>query len=395
MAVWLAFASLAAVCFGLRGILYQWTAQKKIERNLMLLGVYICGAFVAGISALAMREAWSPAVWTGAVMGLFSFASNASMYKGFAVGKASLVAVFTALTPVVVAGLSFALWGETLNGLQAAAFVVILAGIVLIRYSGGIGLNNRQGLGWALLAMLCFGITDVSSKQAMLWEAAKLPTLFVMYMTGAGLFFLLWMSERVRLNARRSLAGESSAKAYVAAVSEPESAEAVAGSIRALAWRPSVSEAEPTYGDAGRACASFSGTAAAMVPGESTATLSRPGEAPAHADVQGLAVSVLAPQDDGAAGQPRGQKEEPAAAWSGAKTFAWGFAVGLTNISGMIFILPAFQLGITGLVSAVVATNVLLILLYARLFLKERLSRKELAGVCCALIGVLALRLLE
>jgi drug/metabolite transporter (DMT)-like permease len=394
LAVWLAFASLAAVCFGLRGILYQWTAQKKIERNLMLLGVYVCGAFVAGISALAMREAWSPAVWTGAVMGLFSFASNASMYKGFAVGKASLVAVFTALTPVVVAGLSFALWGETLNGLQAAAFVVILAGIVLIRYSGGIGLSNRQGLGWAMLAMLFFGITDVSSKQAMLWEAAKLPTLFVMYMTGAGLFFLLWLSERVKLNARRPLSGESSAKAYIAAVSGSESAEAAAESIPALAGRPSASGAGPSFGDSGGACASFSGTLAA-VRGGPTATLSRSSGTPAHADVQGLTVTALAPPDDGAAGRLAGQKEEPAAAWPGAKTFAWGLAVGLTNISGMIFILPAFQLGITGLVSAVVATNVLLILLYARLFLKERLSRKELAGVCCALIGVLALRLLE
>ena len=36
--MWLAYAALAAVCFGFRGILYQWTSQKRIERNLMPTG---------------------------------------------------------------------------------------------------------------------------------------------------------------------------------------------------------------------------------------------------------------------------------------------------------------------------------------------------------------------
>lgn len=320
--MWLAYASLAAVCFGFRGILYQWTSQKPIERNLMLLGVYISGAAISIGAAMALGQTWSPAVWCGLVMGVFSFVSNASMYKGFAVGKASLVAVFTALTPVVVASLSYVRWGETLNVWQAAAFLLIVAGIVIIRYSNDLSWRNLQGVQWALLAMVTFGITDVASKQAMLWNADKMPTLFVMYATGAVLFFALWSTVRLRERAVSRRAVEETA----VSVETPESAPPVAGVV----------------------------------------------------SVEPIQRTSLKP-----------------AAWSIPRTLSWGAVVGLTNISGMIFILPAFQHGITGLVSAVVATNVLLILLYARVFLKERWSFQEMIGIVCALAGVLGLRLLE
>jgi drug/metabolite transporter (DMT)-like permease len=282
----------------------------------MLLGVYLSGAFISIVAALALGQTWSPAVWCGLVMGLFSFISNASMYKGFAVGKASLVAIFTALTPVVVASVSYFRWGEKLNGWQALSFGLIVAGIVLIRYSNDLSWRNLQGVQWALLAMVTFGITDVASKQAMLWHADKLPTLFIMYATGAVLFFTLWATVRLRV---RKISEH--ARHEVAASASPEAS-----------------------------------------------------------------VSVVSIATD-AAVKPKN--------WSIPRTLGWGAVVGLSNISGMIFILPAFQLGITGLVSAVVATNVLLILLYARVFLKERWSMQELIGIFCALIGVLALRLLE
>ena len=73
------------------------------------------------------------------------------------------------------------------------------------------------------------------------------------------------------------------------------------------------------------------------------------------------------------------------------KTFLIGMIVGLTNFGGMIFILTAFRDGITGLVSAVVATNVVIILLYTRLFLRERFKKVELWGICIALLGMMVL----
>lgn len=320
--MWLAYATLAAVFFGFRGILYHWTSQRPIDRNLMLLGVYCCGAVITLTAALVFGQNWSAAVWTGMLMGAFSFVSNASMYKGFAVGKASLVAVFTALTPVVVAALSYVLWHEKLNAGQAVSFLVIIAGIVLIRYSNDLSLRNLQGVQWAVLAMFAFSITDLASKQAMLWNAAKLPTLFAMFSTGSVLFFLLWSFQRLRAG-RRAVSG-----------------------TRALS------------------ASSSSGAA--------------------------VRVSQAAEQADEKKRSPLHGNER----WPARQTFVWGAVVGLSNIGGMLLVLPAFQLGLTGLVSAVLATNVLLILLYARVVLKEQWSAKELLGMVCALLGVLGLRLL-
>jgi drug/metabolite transporter (DMT)-like permease len=82
-----------------------------------------------------------------------------------------------------------------------------------------------------------------------------------------------------------------------------------------------------------------------------------------------------------------------AGVWGIPKTLLWGLVVGLTNISGMMLIMPAFRLGVTGLVSAVVAMNVVFVLLYARFGLKERFSPLEVGGLICACAGILILRL--
>ncbi|WP_426452389.1 EamA family transporter [Paenibacillus sp. S-38] len=308
--MWFVFAAASALCFGLRGILYQWSSQRPLDRNLMLLGVYFCGMVVALAASLLTSAPWSPAVWMGTLLGLFSFTSNAAMYKGYAVGKASLVAMFTGLPPVVVVLLAYLVWGEKLNGWQLAAFLIIVAGVLMIRYSNDISLKNLQGAHWGAIAMLFFGLTDLSTKGATLMGAATLPTLTLMYATGTVLFGLMWRLGRSQAEAAR--------KEAVAARSE-------------------------------LAAAGDSGTAEGLP----------------HAP----------------------------AVWTSSRTFLWGMAVGLTNISGMMLIMPAFRLGVTGLVSVVSAMNVVIVLLYARFGLREPFTRLEAAGLTAALLGVIVLRL--
>ena len=38
--MWIIYALLAALFFGTRGVMYQWTSQKNLDRNLMLFGVF-------------------------------------------------------------------------------------------------------------------------------------------------------------------------------------------------------------------------------------------------------------------------------------------------------------------------------------------------------------------
>lgn len=306
--MWLVLAASAAVCFGLRGILYQWTSRQPADRNVLLFGVYVCGAVAALILNLFWGQPWTAGAAVGIAMGLFSFVSNSAMHKGFAVGKASLVALLVGLPPLIVVLAAMVLWDEHLSVGQTLCFAVILGGGLLVKSAGGLSLRNMEGAQWGLLAMVTFAFTDLSSKQAALSGGETLPTLVLMYVTGSLLFAVSAGMER-----KRQLA-----------------AEARRGADDALARQETAAAAEGGH-------------------------------------------------------IPR---------WSLGKTVGIGMAVGVSNISGMILMMPAMKMGITGLVSAIIALNALIIMLYAWIILRERVKPLELAGMILAFAGVLALRLL-
>lgn len=310
--LWFVYAVLAAVCFGLRGILYQWTSQRPINRSLMLLGVYTSGCLVALAANLVVGQQWTAGALVGILMGIFSFISNASMYKGYAVGKASLVALMTALPPVIVVMGAYVIWGEALNVWQLGSFAIIMIGLLMIRYSQELKWTELGGIQWGLLALLFFSLTDLSVKLATLLMGETLPTLALMYATGSLLFGCSWCSEQLR--------GRMRAKRVQELSSDPAQQPALARTTAETA-------------------------------------------------------------------------ASKAAYWGTGRVLGWGMIVGLSNIGGMLLIMPAFRDGITGLVSAISAMNVVLVLIYARFYLKETMKRRELAGLVCALAGIVLLRL--
>lgn len=291
--MWMAYALLAACCFGMRGILYHWSSQQPMNRELMLFGVFTMGAVFSLIGTMVTGQQWSAEALIGIAMGVLSVAANAAMYKGFSVGKASLVAILTGMPPLVVALLAYLVWGESITGWKLAAFAFIIIAVILLRYSNDLSLKNLKGAQWGLLAMLFFGLNDMTGKQSTLLGADTLPTMFYMFTAGS-LLFGLWWALAKRRNAARELAAAA---------------------------------------------------------------------------------------------------EHAVQPWSERKTFLWGMAVGLTNTFGMMLIITAFSYGITGLVSAVVSLNVLVILLYTRIYTKERFKRLELAGIVMSLCGIMVLRL--
>lgn len=306
--MWLVFSLLAAICFGMRGILYQWTSKKPANQSLMLFGVFFMGAIASVTVAWIRSDPWEVGSIIGCLMGLWSFIANFSMYKGYAVGKASLIALFTGLPPVIVAVLAYLLWNQTLSIIQWFAFLAMVCGILIIRYSGDLSLDNLKGLQWAIITMLCFGFNDITTTQSMRMDLAILPTLFFMFSTGSLLFGLSWYITHLREKRNSHATNHTSDNKNDIAQSQT----AATSSVRT--WRAST-------------------------------------------------------------------------------TILWGMVVGLTNFVGMIFIMQAFARGIAGLVSAVTALNVLIIIVYAGVFLKERFTFKEWIGGLCALAGVFTLHL--
>lgn len=288
--MWLTFALCAALAFGLRGILYHKTSTMRLNQNLLLCGVFASGAIINGVIALSMQSEWTNASLIGIQMGLFSFAASASMYKGFAVGKASIVAVLTALPAVVVVTMAYLLWGEKLHMMQLVAFVILVVGILTIRYSNELSLSNLQGAQWGLLAMLFFAGNDLSTKWSTMLHADPYHTLVFMFVTGSVCFGVLWLVNRSK---------------------------------------------EQKY--------------------SSQALLN----------------------------------------YSNRKTFCIGLLVGITNAVGMILIIQAFSLGKTGLVSAVIALNVVLILLYTRFIVKEKFTTTQIIGIVLAFCGILLIHLFK
>lgn len=301
--MWFFFAGAAAICFGIRGILYQWTSQRPIDRNLLLLGVYISGTLIALISNVIAKQPWSNGAWYGVLMGLFSYIANASMYRGYAVGKASIIALFSGLPPLVVVIVAYILWGEVLSTWQLTAFFIVLLGLILIKYSQDLKLNQLKGIQWGILTMLFFGFSDVSIKQSTIAGAATLPALIIMYVTGTVLFGITWAISYAKIK--------------------------------------STVQEKDQYKEA---------------PNKTTQQNNIP-----H--------------------------------WTLKRTLGWGMFVGITNIAGMMFLFPAFREGITGIVSAISAMSVALVILYAHFYLKENMSKREITGLTVTVVGILVLRL--
>jgi|SRR5690554_553070 len=214
---WILYALLAALSFGLRGVSYQWTSQKTMNRSLMLCGVFFTG-FVVSLFFLLVQKTPSNVstshILVGSGMGVLSFLANAALYKGYAVGKASLVSVLAGLPPLIVVILAYLFWKETLTAVQLWSFFIIFVGIYLIRYSNDLSLKDLKGAQWGLLAALFFGFNDIMGKQSTRVEADMFVTLLLMFGVGTFLFLLSWLSNRHSRNQKTEALSWSTARTF-------------------------------------------------------------------------------------------------------------------------------------------------------------------------------------
>jgi len=200
--MWILFSLLAGVMFGIRGSMYHLVSKLNINRNLLLTGVFTCGAIVYAALTFMTQTPMTLSTLVGVQMGLLSTIANGAMYKGFAVGKASIIAMLTALPPIVVVIFAYIFWNERLSLIQIMALLAIIIGLIFIKYTSDITLKNMQGAQWGIITLFFFAFNDLSGKWSTILEAPRYPTLMFMFLTGATSFYIAFLlgKSQIRKN---------------------------------------------------------------------------------------------------------------------------------------------------------------------------------------------------
>ena len=135
--------------------------------GLAALGVAVA---VRGTGIPGDEVAWSALAAVFGTVGLFAF------YRGMAAGAISVVAPIAAIAAGIPVIWGVVVAGDHISGLQALGFVAALGGSVV----ASVELRPERaqlaaGVGWAALAMLCFGAYYIpmhaASTQDWLWPA--------------------------------------------------------------------------------------------------------------------------------------------------------------------------------------------------------------------------------
>jgi drug/metabolite transporter (DMT)-like permease len=156
--------------------------------GLAALGIAVA---VRGTGIPGDEVAWASLAALFGTVGLFAF------YRGMAVGAISVVTPIAAVAAGIPVIWGVAVAGDHISGLQALGFVAALGGSVAASLE--MRLERTQiaaGVGWAVLAMLCFGAYYVpmhaASTQDWLWPA------FLFRCTSVTLVWTIVLVRRIR-----------------------------------------------------------------------------------------------------------------------------------------------------------------------------------------------------
>ncbi|HEY2311061.1 MAG TPA: EamA family transporter [Gaiellaceae bacterium] len=161
--------------------------------GLAALGIAVA---IRGTGIPGNEVAWAALAALFGTVGLFAF------YRGMAIGAMSVVTPIAAVAAAIPVIWGVAVSGNHISGLQAIGFVAAIGGSV----AASLELRPERtqiaaGVGWAVLAMLCFGAYYVpmhaASTQDWLWPA------FLFRCTSVTLVWSVVLVSRARPNGLR------------------------------------------------------------------------------------------------------------------------------------------------------------------------------------------------
>jgi transporter family protein len=147
MPLWLVFALIALVLFGLAG-LSQKLSTNRVSSELSFLAFSAAFALIAVVIVVALPHGWNFGVknwllglFAGVLQGFGALASFAAYYSG---GKASVVTPLGALYPVVTVLLAVPLLHERLDWRTLLGVIIAIVAGLALSYEGPQGVMTQE-----------------------------------------------------------------------------------------------------------------------------------------------------------------------------------------------------------------------------------------------------------
>lgn len=131
---WLIYALLCVFCWGVWGVLTKVGSDRMNPPAMQVL--FTLGMIPLVLAALVRLGFRVERDWRGAAYGIFngvfSGLGSLAFYAAMARGKASIVGPFTALFPLLTAGLAFIFLKERINKVQGVGIILALVSIYIL-----------------------------------------------------------------------------------------------------------------------------------------------------------------------------------------------------------------------------------------------------------------------
>ncbi len=197
------YGLLAAFGWGTGDFLAKLSSDKIGYLRTALYMQLVSVVFLIFFSLPDMPRLWQyPVATAGAAgLGVVSLVGLLALYKGFQIGKLSIVSPIVSGYPALTSLLAVLLLGEGLTHILSLGVVVTISGVVLVsvqsKKAAEVETTPRgSGIAYALLAFAAFGFLYLAIKLVVVWLGVWLPILMLRWVSASILAISLIVSGR-------------------------------------------------------------------------------------------------------------------------------------------------------------------------------------------------------
>ncbi len=197
------YGLLAALGWGTGDFLAKLSSDKIGYLRTALYMQLVSGVFLIFFSLPDMPHLWQyPLATAGAAgLGVISLVGLLALYKGFQIGKLSIVSPIVSGYPALTSLLAVLLLGEALTSMRSLGVVVTISGVILVSVKSKSAAEAKttsrgSGIVYALLAFAVFGLLYLAIKLVVVQLGVWLPILMLRWVSASILAISMIASGR-------------------------------------------------------------------------------------------------------------------------------------------------------------------------------------------------------